>query len=222
MLPQDLLHPPLTRPAAPLSGRIPLSPGPLARVLAAGTPQRLDRRLLDGEDPSCSAVLAARAARLTSARSRRALAQGLGGLADAAGDAHRRRPWLPRRSVLAENEPDLRELRARLLSGQPVYAHGMARVRLLLTGAAFADAGSLSRELARARVELAGGAAAERDGSPDRGPVFSRALARLRTALAGGRGERVPGPRRRPDPPGFVGGSFVLPDGSWFHGRRES
>jgi hypothetical protein len=36
------------------------------------------------------------------------------------------------------------------------------------------------------------------------------------------REHRPPGASLPPHRPGFYGNSFALPDGSWFHGRRDS
>jgi len=100
----------------------------------------------------------------------------------------------------------MRRLAERLRSVEPLYARGIAHLSALLSNASSAafrgDAQTLAVALETAAAELSGDAgtrpASARRGSPDAGTR----------------------PIRR-DPPGFVGGSFMLPNGSWYHTRRE-
>jgi hypothetical protein len=191
----------------------------------------LDERLIAGEDPSGSRLLSAHAARLTSQRSREAVAAGLAALIRAAEQPARMSRVSPDRSAVLANRQTLEDLGRHLESRAAVYAPGAARLERLIadsSGPAFAGGvKALEDELASAAAELAG-AAPERtgletipDGGPsgiDRRPARSPRVGPRRFARLVQRGE--PGPAI--EPPGFVGGSFSLPDGSWFHGRRDS
>jgi hypothetical protein len=198
------------------------APRPTAtqRLLARLRWISLDDRLAAGEDPSRSALLAARAARLTEPRHRERLAAALGGLAPAAASGPHTSRVTPDRSALARNEHAVRALARLVDSDAPVYARGLARLERLLgdsTGPVFQGGGeALGAELERVAAELRGApaapAGAPREGVRPRGGTVGR-LARLRHSTA---------PAPRVDPPGFAGGSFALPDGSWFHGRREA
>ena len=101
-----------------------------------------------------------------------------------------------------------------------LYARGLARLERLLsdsTGPAFSgSAGELAAELERIDAELSGRPTAAPPGRRAAGGSRGGSVRRL-ARLRGGSGLGPP-----PDAPGFAGGSFVLPDGSWFHGRRES
>jgi hypothetical protein len=176
----------------------------------------LDGRLAAGEDPTSSRALAAQAARLTEPRHRELLAAAVGGLLLDA----RQRPRISRvptdRGALLRNEGALRDLARRVDSREPVYARGLARLERMLsdaTGPAFRDGGGeLSAEIERVQDELSG----LHTDPPAAGVQRGRSVRRL------ARVRRVPGPARPGDPPGFAGNSFALPDGSWFHGRREA
>ena len=243
MVPQEGLVP---APAVPSMRRRPVSGSPLqprrpARLLARARWLSLDDQLIAGADPARSPVLAARAARLTSERSRASIAGGLQRLAQSAGESAGRmrlRPW--RAAVLAD-EAALRSLAERLQGAEPVYARGVARLERLLTdgnGPVFrGGAAALAVELATAEAELCGEAG---PGSPSArgqgaGPARRRPGSSMRRARRAARrlGLRLAAPAtgsrsaraassRRADPPGFVGTSFMLPDGSWYHGRRDS
>jgi hypothetical protein len=191
----------------------------------------LDERLITGEDPSGSQLLSAHAARLTSPRSREAVAAGLAALLRASEQPARMSRVSPDRSAVLANRQTLEDLARHLESNAAVYAPGIARLERLIadsSGPAFAGGiKALEAELASAAAELAGaapkrtafetipgGGSSRVDRWPTRYPrVSPRRFARLAR-----RGE--PGPAI--EPPGFVGGSFSLPDGSWFHGRRDS
>jgi hypothetical protein len=173
--------------------------GPLSRLAARMRPAMLDGQLTAGADPLDSARLSARAAVLISSRHRAAIASSLERLLES--PARRARMQVaPRRSVVLANEPRLRALADRLLSDEPLYARGIARLELLLgdgTGPVYgSDRSRLATELSRVEAELSG--------------AWQRPAA-CREAV-----------RTSVDPSGFVGYSFVLPDGSWFHGRREA
>jgi hypothetical protein len=105
------------------------------RVCAQLRSHGLDRALASGVSPDSSAALSLRAQALISARARRALARSLQRLIE---DARRPlgpfTPMVPicRRKILRSRE-SLEQLAARLLSGDPVDACGMAKVRLLVT-----------------------------------------------------------------------------------------
>ncbi len=191
-------------------GSHPSEPGPAVRLLARLRSTPLDELLIAGADPRGSRVLAARAAQLTARRHRAALAAGLERLGRSATEPGARMQVRPRRASVLASEAALTELADRLRSEEPVYAGGVARLARLLSdgrGPAYRGApAALAAELESAAAELGGRVtgvgARSRDGRAARGP--------------NGRPE---GPRV--DPPGFVGSSFVLPDGSWYHGRRD-
>jgi hypothetical protein len=214
MLQQEGLFPAPARPlpAAPAIRE----PGLAVRALAHIRGFSLNSRLAAGEDPASSRLLAAQAARLTAPRRREMLAAALGGLLLAAEQGPRVSRVTPSRTALLRNETAVRELARRVDSTEALYARGLARLERLLsdsTGAAYQGSpAELAAELEHVETELSGRAAAPapKSAAPRRHAV--RGLARLRA----GRGRAL-----APDPPGFAGSSFVLPDGSWFHGRRE-
>ena len=114
----------------------------------------LTRALAEGADPTASDELALRAGQLTSARSRRTLARSMRRTIDDA-----RRPPLARssaviiqRGAVLDAEDAIRTMIARLGSGRPVRAEGMARAERILTNA---DASPLYRP-GRARGASAG------------------------------------------------------------------
>jgi hypothetical protein len=209
-------------PAPPLAlRRAPREPGWPSRTLARVRWFSLDGRLAAGEDPAGSPLLAAQAARLIEPRRRELLAAAVGGLLLAASERPRVSRVPMSRGALLRNEAALRELARRVDSRETVYARGLARLELMLGDAsspAFrGGAGALSAEIERVHAELSG----VRTEPPAAGA--SRGLRGPGHSL-----KRLAGPRRGPasqragDPPGFAGSSFALPDGSWFHGRREA
>jgi hypothetical protein len=141
--------PALFRPSAP------------ARALSRLRARALDRALVDGADPAASAQLAAHARRLTSDRSRAALACSLERLAAAQPDPGRRFQVIPFEPAGRANARQLTELAARLRGPSPVYSPGVARLRQLVSdgnGPVYADRTGewLSFELSRARDLLGG------------------------------------------------------------------
>jgi hypothetical protein len=217
------------RPKAAGSG--PWQPRLAVRLAARLRWFSLDERLIAGEDPSGSQLLSAHAARLTSPRSREAVAAGLAALMRAVEQPARMSRVSPDRSAVLANRKALEDIGRRLESRAAVYAPGVARLERLIsdsTGPAFGGGvKALEDELTSAAAELSG-AALERTaleaipggGSSRAGrwPTRPFRVGPRRFARLVRRGE--PGPAI--EPPGFVGVSFSLPDGSWFHGRRDS
>ena len=118
---------------------------PWHRLLARGLAASLDRQLAGGARPEASAILAARAMVLTSARYRRALAANLRRMLAASASpqalprpvsAARWRavpPHVPiRRDRIARSAPELTELADCLTARRPVPARGVALVSQLL------------------------------------------------------------------------------------------
>ena len=137
-----------------------LSPGAGARLLARLRHASLDRELIAGADPADSPQLAARSARLASARERTQLAEGVERLLGAARGG-RRTPAIVRREQLWANAPQLEGLVALLRSPTPLYARGLAIMQCLLTdgsGPAYrGDAERLRCSLQEARAAMRGG-----------------------------------------------------------------
>lgn len=131
---------------------------PWQRILASSRAGRLDRELAAGTSPEASAVLAARAARLTSTEFRRDLAGSLRRMLAAGqparavagqrpGLAGARPPRVPVRTArISRTAPALAELASRLLEPGPVPVRGVAMVTLLLAD----GTGPLYREASRA------------------------------------------------------------------------
>jgi hypothetical protein len=176
----------------------------------------LDGRLAAGEDPAGSRLLAAQTARLNEAHKRERLAAAVGGLLLAARDRPRMSRVPVDRGALLRNEAALRELARRIDSREALYARGLARLEHMLgdsSGPAFrGGSGELSVEIERIHDELGGRPTEPRTAGASRGRSVRR-LRRLR---------RVARPPVVTKPPGFAGDSFALPDGSWFHSRREA
>lgn len=115
----------------PLPRRSGLPTKLLARVRGAS----LDRALADGADPASSGILAQRAASLTSARSRHALARSTHRLLDqTVGAVGLSSAIPPHRGALADARLPLARVAALLdETAEPVYSQGVAMIRLLLT-----------------------------------------------------------------------------------------
>ena len=209
-------------PSLPLTPPAPREPRAATKLIARLRSFSLDERIAAGEDPSRSRLLEAQAARLTAPRHRERLVAALNGLLLAAEQGRRISRISPSRSAVLANEAAIRELARRVDSQGLLYARGLARLERLLsdsTGAVFhGGARELAAELERVEAELSGGPSGEpaprrRSASGSSRGRSVRALARLRASH---------GAVSPPDAPGFARGSFALPDGSWFHGRRES
>ncbi|HTQ69265.1 MAG TPA: hypothetical protein VMI13_11300 [Solirubrobacteraceae bacterium] len=168
-----------------------------SRLLGPVRADSLDRAAVEGADPSHSLFLAGRAARLTSMRHRLRLAEGVERLA-ASGSSRCRSVVGGNAAALSANRDRLAELAALLRDGTPVYAAGVARLRLLLTDpcspAHAGDAAALTAALDVARRAMAGHA--QRDVAAGR---------RARSSRWAGR----------------AGASYRMPDCAWVHGRRE-
>lgn len=107
-----------------------LMPSSLARALASLRRTSLDRELADGADPASCPMLAARAAALAGTRTRRGIAAAL---ERAAFDNERSALRIPRsRPAITANRSRMLELADRLRRREPVYAAGVAVLRLLL------------------------------------------------------------------------------------------
>jgi hypothetical protein len=126
-----------------------LDPSPLARLVARLRACALERALIAGADPAGSPQMAARAAQLTSPRTRAQLAEGLERLLDAA-QAPQRRWWaLSRRGVVLANAAAIGDLSALLRAETPLYARGVAIVNQLMTDGTGPLHGGRGEELAR-------------------------------------------------------------------------
>jgi hypothetical protein len=105
----------------------------LARTLGAS----LDRQLAAGRAPESSPLLAARAQRIVSIRSRRQLARNWENLLRAARRTHG--PYYPALPISSDQiiaaEPAVRELVLRMTAPLPVPARGVAMAGVLLTDA---------------------------------------------------------------------------------------
>jgi hypothetical protein len=138
-------------------------PGLAARLVARLRPVGLDRALADGADPAESPQLSARAARLTSRRSRTgsaAIVERFVECAERPGPVRRSRVPV-RRAAIRANRGELLTLAATLRSPDPVYAHGMAELAMMLrdgTGPLYADrhGEALGGALALVRTRLRG------------------------------------------------------------------
>ena len=133
-----------------------------AHIHATLRRSELTRALAEGADPTGSADLALRARQLTSARSRRTLARAMRRTID---EAHRpplaRSPAvIIRRGAVLEAEDAIRTMIARLTSGQPVRAQGMAMAERILTNADAsplynpAEPGALQRQITVATAAM--------------------------------------------------------------------
>jgi len=135
-----------------------LAPGPLARARARLRAGALDRALVAGADPARRTDLAARAARLGSRRSRHELAIALDRLLASARGPHRRWWSLGRHDIVLANADGIVALARLLDSDIPVYARGLALVRITLTdgtGPAYnGEPAALARRLTEARAAL--------------------------------------------------------------------
>jgi hypothetical protein len=135
----------------------------LTRALAVLRRHSLDRELARGVDPASSPGLALRASRLTRSRSRQRLARSL---RDVIADAQHppRVPSArvaPSRAEVLDARESLREVQDLLASSAPVYAAGIARLKMLLTDGVSPlytprHRGELGKELERILAGLEG------------------------------------------------------------------
>jgi hypothetical protein len=145
--------------AGALPGRL-FGPGRRTRLAARLWAGTLDRALADGADPADCPRLAARAAQLTSRDARVRMADTVERFVLAA----ELPSWgrvSPARGGVRANRARLLELAARLRDDAPVYARGMAELKLILrdgTGPAYLDrhGEALSRQLAAVFAGLSG------------------------------------------------------------------
>ena len=137
-----------------------LAPGWVARLGARVRSGSLNRALIAGADPAGSPLLAARAAWLTSPRTRVSIAEGLESLLAAAQGPPMRRRMLPRRDPLLAHAGELRELAGLLRAETLLYARGIAILDQLVsdgTGPAyFGGEDDLERHLHDARTAMNG------------------------------------------------------------------
>jgi hypothetical protein len=133
------------------------------RIRVALRSRCLDRALAEGADPLASPALGLRAQRLTRRRNRVRLAESIERTLVAATTPSRGRSAAvaPPRPVIEAARLPLLRIEAKLLSEGPVYAQGIARLRLLLTdgGSALyapANPAELTDELERIIAGLEG------------------------------------------------------------------
>jgi hypothetical protein len=127
-----------------------LGPGPAVRTAAWLFGPALDDKLAAGADPGSSALLAARAASLTSRRARGELASALEHAVASARGPQRR--WWAALGLqpVRENEEELLALASLLRSERPLYAGGVAAARALASDGTGAMYGRRSAHLALA------------------------------------------------------------------------
>lgn len=138
-----------------------LDPGWLARLGARVRSRSLDSELVAGADPAANPQLAARAQRLTARATRLRIAGALERLARTSSESRTSVRVLPSRAAVCANAVELDALAALLRGPVPVYARGIAMLRLLVTdgtGPAYSDrqGGALADALCRARAAIGG------------------------------------------------------------------
>ncbi len=135
-----------------------LHPSSFARRVAQLRSAGLDRALAAGDDPTASALLAARAAALSAPDARKAIAEQLEGLVRTAQHPHGRWRVPPHRSAVGANATEIRALGERLRRDAPVGVRGVAMLKRLLrdgTGPVYVgDAERLARRLDDAATRL--------------------------------------------------------------------
>lgn len=132
--------------------------GPGVRVRARLLAGRLDRRLAAAASPADSALLAARAAELTGPDSRRTLAEAVERLARSADEAWSSAHIGPHRRAVGANRERLEAMSGLLRGPEPVYARGVAMLRLLLrdgSGPVYLDRGGATLAASLDRVQTA-------------------------------------------------------------------
>jgi hypothetical protein len=136
-------------------------PSWVVRLTARMRSRALDRALIAGADPAVSPQLAAHASRLTRRSMRAGIAVGLERLARTVGEKPAAGRVLPFRGAVRANTSELYGLAALLRGPAPVYARGVAMLRMVLTdgtGPAYTDrtGDALARDLRNARVAIGG------------------------------------------------------------------
>jgi hypothetical protein len=119
----------------------------------------LDRALAAGADPAASRQIAARTAQLGSTLMRTRIADQLERLALSADKPRSRLRILPSRAAMLGNRSEMLELADILRQDRPLYARGVAMLKVILTdgtGPAYTDqrGGALARQLQVARASL--------------------------------------------------------------------
>jgi hypothetical protein len=138
-----------------------LAPGWVARSRAWLRRRSLDRALSEGADPADAPYVAAHAARLTTRSTRGRVADALERLISAATEPACLWGVLPSRKAVAANAEELRALAELLRGPSPVYAQGVAMLRILVTdgtGPVYTDRDgrALAARLFGARRAIAG------------------------------------------------------------------
>jgi len=138
-----------------------LVPSAAVRLAARLVGRKLDRALVSGANPAASRLLAARAARLSSAGTRARIADGLERVALSADVPRSRVRILPARAAILANRSELLEIAGILRDDRPLYARGVAMLRGILTdgaGPAYTDrrGEGLAGQLQIARASLSG------------------------------------------------------------------
>lgn len=136
-----------------------LGPSLTVRAAAHIRGPRLDRALIRGADPAASRLLAARAGQLSSASMRERIADGLERLALSADHPRSRARVLPSRAAMLANRSEILEIAGLLRRDRPLYARGLAMLKLILTdgaGPAYTDrrGDALADRLRAARTGL--------------------------------------------------------------------
>lgn len=134
-------------------------PGVVARVVARWRRSSLDRALARGEDPAATTALAARTTQLSARTTRARIAAGLERMALDVEAPRSPFSVAPSRAAVRANRAELIQLAAVLRRDRPLYARGIAMLRLVLTdgtGPAYTDrhGEALRRELDLARATL--------------------------------------------------------------------
>ena len=134
-------------------------PSASARITARLRTGVLDRALAAGADPAASPQIAARTAQLGSTLMRTRIADGLERLALSADKPRSRLRILPSRAAMLGNRSEMLELAEILRQDRPLYARGVAMLRVILTdgtGPAYTDqrGDALASQLQVARASL--------------------------------------------------------------------
>jgi hypothetical protein len=134
-------------------------PSTVARIAAHLHSYVLDRALAAGADPAASPRIAARTAQLGSTSTRTRIADGLERLSLSADKPRSSLRIMPSRAAMLGNRSQMLELADNLREDRPLYASGIAMLKVILTdgtGPAYTDQRGdvLARQLQVARAEL--------------------------------------------------------------------